>query len=82
MVGTLKVTCMDSKEFVKLAMAADLRQTKIERIRFGFARLHSALYSLKLGIENQEKLVEEFIADLSAIHAEKEENGTKKTVGD
>jgi len=67
---------MDPKELIKLAMAADLEQTRIERIRLSFESLRIALNKLGLEIDNHERLIDDFIKRM------KEKNGTKETVGD
>jgi len=67
---------MDPKELIKLAMAADLTQTKIERIRLSSESLRIALNKLGLEIDNHERLIDDFIKRM------KQKNGTKETVGD
>ena len=67
---------MDPKEMIELMVAADLTQTKIERIRLSSESLRIALNKLGLEIDNHERLIDDFIKRM------KEKNGTKETVGD
>jgi len=67
---------MDPKEMIELMVAADLTQTKIERIRLSSESLRIALNKLGLEIDNHERLIDDFIKRM------KQKNGTKETVGD